>query len=165
MIQLPPGITIPEIPLDERYRSNLKGLLTRIRKLYEAIEDRFGADGLRLIRDVSREYGTEIAARVRAREGAMGLQEVGLFLVKVFNGMRSEGKVIEWTENRVVIMVPACPYPFIRPQTCAAHTAMEEALVKGLNPNLDYVIERCIPGGDRECWHVLKKGSTLKVKS
>ncbi len=82
---------------------------------------------------------------------------MGLFLVRVFNGMRSEGKIIEWSDDRVTIMVPECPYPFTRPQTCAAHTSMEEALVKGLNPNLDYVIEKCIPRGDGECWHVLKR--------
>ena len=157
MIKLPPGVEIEDIPLDQRYRSNLRGLLTRIRKLYEALEDRFGEEGLQLIRDISEEYGREIAARVRAREGDMDIHQVGLFLVRVFNGMRSEGEVIEWTDDRVTIMVPQCPYPFTRPQTCAAHTTMEEALVKGLNPDLDYAIEKCIPRGDEVCWHVLKK--------
>lgn len=157
MIKLPPGVEIEDIPLEKRYRSTLKGLLARIRMLYEAIEDRFGEDGLQLIREVSAQYGREVVARVRAREGNMDLQQVGLFLVKVFNGMRSEGKVTEWTDERVTIMVPACPYPFTRPQTCAAHTSMEEALVKGLNADLDYVIEKCIPRGDDECWHVLKR--------
>lgn len=157
MIKLPPGLETEEISLDRRYASTLKGLLTRIRKLYEAVEDRFGDEGLELIRDVSAEYGREIASRVRERKGEMDLQQVGLFLVRVFNGMRSEGEIIEWSDDRVTIMVPECPYPFTRPQTCAAHTSMEEALVKGLNPNLDYVIEKCIPRGDQECWHVLKR--------
>ncbi|MBS1262129.1 MAG: hypothetical protein MAG453_01468 [Calditrichaeota bacterium] len=157
MIKLPPGVEIEEVPLDKRYRSNLRGLLVRIRKLYEALEDRFGEDGLELIRDVSREYGDEIAQRVRAREDGMDLHDVARFLVKLFNGMRAEGEVREWSDERVVIMVPECPYPFTRPQTCRAHTTMEEALVHGLNPGLDYVIEKCIPEGDPECWHVLSR--------
>jgi len=155
MIKTPPEIEIPEIPLDKQYRSNLHGLLIRIRKLYEAIEDRFGEEGLVLIREVSTQYGQEIAARVSAREGEMDIHDVARFLVKIFNGMRSDGEILEWTDDRVVIMVPQCPYPFTRPEICAAHTAMEEALVKVLNPSLDYTIEKCIPRGDKECWHVL----------
>jgi len=76
MIKLPSGVHIEEIPLDKRYRSNLRGLLTRIRKLYEALEDRFGEDGLELIREVSMNYGGEIAERVRKREGEPGSPEV-----------------------------------------------------------------------------------------
>ncbi len=77
MIKLPPGIETEAIPIEKRYKSNLKGLLTRIRKLYEAIEDRFGEEGL--------------------------------------------------------------------------------------NPDLDYVIEKCIPRGDSKCWHVLKLRTLNKV--
>jgi hypothetical protein len=155
MIKLPPGINVEPIPLEKRYKSNLRGLLQRIRKLYEAIEDHFGEDGLNLITEVSTEYGQEIAERVKTREGEMNIHEVGLFLVKVFNGMRSEGEITEWTDKRVCIMVPECPYPFTRPQICRAHTSMEEALVKGLNPQLEYNIEKCIPNGDPVCHHVL----------
>ena len=156
MIILPPGIEIEEIPLEKRYSSNLRGLLIRIRKLYEAIEDRFGAEGLKLIEEVSAGYGREIAERVRSLEGAMDLHEVGKFLVKVFNGMRAEGHILVWNDEQVVISVPECPYPFTRPQICAVHTRMEEELVKGLNPALDYLITKCIPRGDSECWHVLQ---------
>jgi len=161
MIKLPPGVEIEEIPLDKRYRSNLRGLLTRIRKLYEAIQDRFGEEGLKLIEEVSAEYGREIAERVKARQGVMSLQEAALFIVKVFNGMRSEGNIPIWTEDKVVIAVPECPYPFTRPEICRAHTKMEEQLVKGLNPNLDYVIEKCIPEGDEVCWHVIKRRNKI----
>jgi hypothetical protein len=157
MIKLPEGIEVEEIPLDKRYRSNLKGLLIRIRKLYDAIVDRFGEDGLKLIEDVSAGYGREISARVRAREGNMDLKDVGLFIVKVFNGMRSEGAISEWTEDRIAIDVDECPYPFTRCEICAAHTRMEEELVKGLNPDLDYVIEKSIPRGDELCRHVIMK--------
>lgn len=155
MIKLPEGLEIEEIPLDKRYRSNLRGLLIRIKQLYEAIEDRFGDEGLNLIEEVSTSYGEQIAERVRNREGEMDIHAVGLFLVKIFNGMRAKGEVVEWSDERVVISVPECPYPFTRPQICAAHTTMEEALVKGLNQNLDYTIDKCIPRGDKVCWHSL----------
>ena len=157
MIKLPPGIEIEEIPLEKRYKSAIDGWTTRIRKLYEAIEDRFGEEGLKLISEVSVQYGREIAERVKSRRPDMDLRQVGLFLVKVFNGMRSEGEILEWSDDKVTIMVPECPYPFTRPQICRAHTSMEEALVKGLNPDLDYIIEKRIPAGDSECWHVIRR--------
>ncbi|OGF62169.1 MAG: hypothetical protein A2Y62_20275 [Candidatus Fischerbacteria bacterium RBG_13_37_8] len=162
MIKVPEGIEIEEIPMEKRYRSSLSGLLARIRILYEAIEDRFGEEGLQLIREVSCRYGQQIAQRVREREGEMDMQQVGKFLIKVFDGMRAEGEVLEWSDERIIIMVPKCPYPFTRSQICAAHTAMEEALVHGLNPTLHYNIEKCIPRGDKECWHVLSRATNNK---
>ncbi len=63
MIKLPPGIEIDEIPLEKRYASTLKGLLTRIRKLYEAVEDRFGDEGLKLIRDATSARNTVARSR------------------------------------------------------------------------------------------------------
>lgn len=157
MIKLPSGVTIEEIPFERRCRSTLKGLLIRIRKLYEAVEDHFGEEGLRLIQEVSTEYGREIAVRVRKHQNKMDIHQVGLYLVRIFNGMQSDGEITEWQEDRVAIRVPMCPYPFTRPEICRVHTAMEEALVKGLNPELDYVIEKCIPRGDEACLHVIKR--------
>jgi len=161
VIKLPSDIQIEEVPLDVRYRGVLKGLLRRIKGLYEAIYTRYGEDGLDLIREVSLEYGSEIASSVRKDDQPWDINRVGLFLVKVFNNMRSEGEVKEFTDNRVTIMVPECPYPFEHAEICAAHTSMERALVKGLNPELEYVIERCIPRGDCECHHVLTLGKTI----
>jgi predicted ArsR family transcriptional regulator len=156
MIRLPPGISTVETPLERRYAGVLKGLLTRIRKLYEEVYARCGEEGLQLIRDVSSEYGREIAARKRKHGDPWDIRQVGLYLVKVFDNMRSEGEVTEFDDRRVAIKVPECPYPFTDPQICAAHTSMEQALVKGLNPDLDYVIEKSIPQGDAYCLHVLK---------
>ncbi|MBL7190913.1 hypothetical protein ISS30_04400 [bacterium] len=155
MIKLPDGVVRGEIPIDVRYRRNLRGLLSRINGLYTAIVERFGEEGLQLIRDVSTEYGRDIGLRVKERQGAMDIYQAGLFLVKVFDNMRSEGEVTEWNENRVAIAVPACPYPFTNPAICRAHTTMEETLVKTLNPALDYRIEKSIPDGDDVCLHVL----------
>ena len=162
MIKVPEDVKVDEIPLEKMYSSVLRGLLTRIKILYEAIYKRFGNDGLDLIREVSGSYGNEIANRVRGNDGPWDTQKVGLFLVKVFNNMRAEGEVTEFDKFRVSIMVHRCPYPFEDAHICAAHTAMENALVKGLNSKLDYSIEKCIPSGDSFCLHVLSNESKQK---
>ena len=155
MIKLPKNVQIEEIPLEAMYRGVLRGLLTRIKVLYEAIYTRYGDDGLDLIREVSEQYGYDIAKRVRGNDEPWDINKVGLFLVKVFNNMRAEGEVTEFGKNRVSIMVPQCPYPFKDAKICSAHTSMERALVKGLNPVLEYNIEKSVPAGDPFCLHVL----------
>ena len=155
MIKLPPDVKIDEIPLDVKYRGVLRGLLTRIKGLYEAIYGRYGEEGLELIREVSRDYGSEVARKVLKGGNYMDIKAVGLYLIKVFNNMRSEGEVTEFNDRRVAIMVPRCPYPFEDAKICEAHTSMERALVKGLNPKLDYRIEKSVPAGDPYCLHVL----------
>lgn len=157
MIELPTGVTLPEIPLEKIYAGTIRGLSERIKRLYEAIYERFGDEGLDLIREVSEEYGSKIAENVKFRYGEMDIQQTALFLTRIFNGMLSEGKITEWSDDKITIMVQECPYPFSKPEICEAHTTMEKALVAGLNPGLDYVIEKCIPCGDKECWHTLKK--------
>ena len=143
-------------PCEVRYASLLRGLTTRIKHLYDDIFDWFGDEGLRMIRETSKSYGQEIAGKVRKDSDPWSIEEVGLYLIKVFNNMRSEGELTEFTNKRVAIMVPHCPYPFDRVEICKAHTTMERALVQGLNPELDYVIEKSIPAGDPFCLHVLK---------
>ena len=155
MIKLPNGVQIEEIPIEQMYRGVLRGLLSRIKVLYEAIHKRYGDDGLDLIREVSEQYGSEIAKRVRGNDEPWDIGKVGLFLVKVFNNMRAEGEVIDFGEKRISIMVPQCPYPFNDTKICSAHTSMECMLVKGLNPDLDYFIEKSVPAGDPFCLHVL----------
>ena len=162
MIKLPKNVQIEEIPLEAMYRGVLRGLLTRIKVLYEAIYSRYGDDGLALIREVSEQYGNEIANRVRGNDEPWDINKVGLFLVKVFNNMRAEGEVIEFGKNRVSIMVPKCPYPFKDKKICSAHTSMECSLVKGLNPDLEYYIEKSVPAGDSFCLHVLSANNKKK---
>jgi len=156
MIKLPKNVQIEEIPIEAKYRSVLRGLLSRIKVLYEAIYTRYGDDGLDLIREVSEKYGNEIAKRVRGSDEFWDIKKVGLFLVKVFNNMQAEGEVTEFGKSRISIMVPKCPYPFKDKKICSAHTSMECALVKGLNPELEYYIEKSVPAGDSFCLHVLK---------
>ena len=158
MIKLPPDVFLEEPPLEVRYRGVLRGLLARIKGLYEAIYNRYGNDGLDLICEVSGAYGSKVAESVRKDSEPWDIQQVGLYLIKVFNNMQSEGEVTEFNKKRVAILVPRCPYPFERTEICAAHTSMERALVKGLNPSLQYLIERSIPAGDPHCLHVLSVG-------
>lgn len=157
MIELPPNLVLPEVPIEQRYKGVLNGLLTRIKGLYEAIYERYGEDGLELIREVSRKYGTDVAEKVRRGEPEWELEQVAQFLIKVFNNMQASGGVDEYSPNRVVIRVDRCPYPFTSPEICRAHTTMEQALVKGLNPELHYDIEQSIPEGGDCCLHVLNR--------
>ena len=64
MIKLPKNVQIEEIPLETMYRGVLRGLLTRIKILYETIYSRYGNDGLDLIREVSEKCGQDIAKKV-----------------------------------------------------------------------------------------------------
>ncbi|MGD8307438.1 MAG: hypothetical protein PVF17_12350 [Ignavibacteria bacterium] len=157
MIKLPSDVVIEKIPIEVMYRGVLNGLLTRTKLLYEAIFSQFGDNGLELIRKVSDECGKNIAQRVRCNDEAWNIKKVGLFLVKVFNNMLSEGEVTEFDNKKIAIKVPRCPYPFTSTEICAAHTAMECALVKGLNPALKYKIEKSVPAGDSYCLHVIEQ--------
>lgn len=143
--------------MEKRYTGTVRGLQSRIRDLYSEIVKRFGDDGLALIRDVSGSYGTSISSKVRANRGDLSIEDAARFLIKVFDNVLADGEVTEWTEDRVAITVTRCPYPFTDPKICEAHTTMETALVRGLNPQLDYFIESSIPRGDKVCRHVLAR--------
>ncbi|MCF7810309.1 hypothetical protein K9N50_04900 [bacterium] len=156
MIKLPEGIVVETLPCEIRYASVVRGLTSRIKRIYDDIYKHFGENGLAMIEKTSHAYGTEIAGWVRKDSDPWTIREVGLYLVKVFNNMRSEGEVTEFNDKRVAIQVPCCPYPFEKVEICRAHTTMERALVQGLNPELDYEIEKNIPAGDAVCLHVLK---------
>jgi hypothetical protein len=63
--------------------------------------------------------------------------------------------VKEFSQDRLIIGVSRCPYPFRHDEICRAHTCMEQALVAGLDDTLDYRIGRSIPQGDPYCEHIL----------
>lgn len=155
MIKLPENVQIEDVPIEEMYRGVLRGLLTRIKVLYDTIYSRYGAEGLDLIREVSEKSGHDIAIKVRGEDEPWDIRKVGLFLVKVFNNLNTQGEVTEFSDNRVAIKVPKCPYPLKDQKICHAHTSMECELVKGLNPVLEYRIEQSVPAGDQYCLHVL----------
>jgi hypothetical protein len=156
---LPPELDFPRPDDAERYRRAVPGYMKRIRDLYEAIQDRFGEAGLELIREVSRSYGERIAANVRRKGELRGVAPVGRYLLKVFDMVSDDWEVSEHSEDRMVIRVHRCPYPFTRPEICAAHTCMEEALVTSLDPDLTYRIGCSLPKGDDSCEHILERRS------
>jgi hypothetical protein len=163
-VRLPPELEFERPDAEEKYRRAVPGYMKRICRLYEAIQDRFGDEGLELIREVSREYGERIAANVNKKGGLRGVPEVGRYLLKVFDMVSDDWRVQEFTPERLVIAVDRCPYPFTRDEICRAHTCMEQALVRGLDDSLEYRVGCSIPQGDPVCEHILtvrKTGSDL----
>jgi predicted ArsR family transcriptional regulator len=157
MIKLPVGIEIEEIPVEKKYRSITNALIKRIKHLYDAIYERYGSVGLDLIREVSTNYGLEMAERAKQKIKHPDIKSVGLFVIKVFNNLRGNGEVTEFNEDKVVIRVYECPYPFDKPEMCEAHTSMEKALVETLCKDLKYYIDKSIPKGDAYCDHGIER--------
>jgi hypothetical protein len=156
-MDLPRELEFARPDFEERYRRAVSGYMKRICALYEAIVDRFGGEGLELIREVSRAYGARIAENLRKSGERKGVAEVGRYLLKVFDMVSDDWRVEEYTEERLVISVSRCPYPFTRDEICRAHTCMEQALVAGLDDELDYRVGRSIPQGDPCCEHILSR--------
>lgn len=156
MIELPEGISIEDVPIEKRYKSVTAGLVRRIKILYESIFNKYGEDGLELIREVGRQYGEEIAQRVKPRIKKGDIKSVALYVIRIFNTLRGQGKVVEFSDQRVVIRVWECPYPWETPEMCEAHTQMEKTLVESLGENLVYRISKSIPRGDAYCDHVIE---------
>ena len=80
---------------------------------------------------------------------------VGKYLLKVFDMVSEDWEVSEYSQDRLVIKVHRCPYPFESDVICRAHTCMEQALVHALDDSLDYRIGCSIPRGDAFCEHIL----------
>jgi predicted hydrocarbon binding protein len=156
LIKLPEGIKIEEVPIEKRYRSITAGLVRRIKILYDTIYERFGEEGLELIRDVGRAYGLEVAERAKKKIKGDDIESVALYVIRVFNTIRGNGVVTKWDKNQVIIRVFECPYPWTKPEVCIAHTTMEKTLVETLGKNLHYSIPKSIPAGDPYCDHVIE---------
>jgi len=156
-MELPRELEFEHPSLEERHRRALAGYMRRIRVLYEAIHERFGEEGLALIRDVSREYGTRIAENVKRKRELRGIDEVGSYLLRVFEMVSGDVEVVEHTAKRLVIKVHRCPYPLTSAEVCHAHTCMEGALVSTLDDSLEHVVGHCIPAGDEYCEHIVRR--------
>ncbi len=154
-MDLPRELKFERPDYEERYHRAVRGYMRRLADLYGAIYDRFGDEGLELIRDVSREYGTSIGSNVRKNRELKGVAAVGGYLIKVFDMVSDDWEVREFSDERLVIGVSRCPYPFTDDGICKAHTCMEEALVAALDEDLDYRIGKSIPQGDEYCEHIL----------
>lgn len=83
-----------------------------------------------------------------------GVAQVGKYILKVFDMISDDWKVSEFSENRLVITVNRCPYPFKNDQICQANTCMEKALIATLDSNLEYRIGQSIPKVDLYCEHI-----------
>jgi len=156
-MEIPEELTFERLSYEEKYHRAVPGYMKRLRGLYEAIYEQHGEDGLHLIRNVSRDFGTRIGTNVKRKDNLKGLAQVGRYLLKVFDMVSDDWRIQEFTEDRLVVRVTRCPYGFTRDEVCRAHTCMEEALVAALDDDLDYRVGRSIPQGDPSCEHILSR--------
>lgn len=145
--------------VEELHRSAVAGLYARLRSNYDFLYERFGAEGIKLIAEMSQKYGLEVAERAKKRVKGNDITSVSRYLMRVFETVGGKGKAGETTEisgTRVVIRVEECPMHFDKPEMCLAHTAMEKTVVEELNPRLSYRIGKSIPAGDAFCEHIIE---------
>ncbi len=154
-MELPEELKFDRLSYEEKYHRAITGYMRRLCEIYEAVYERFGEEGLELIRSVSADYGRRIAENVKKKGELKGVAQVGRYLIKVFDMVSDDWFVKEFSQDRLIIGVSRCPYPFKDDRICRAHTCMEEALVAGLDDTLDYRIGRSIPQGDPYCEHIL----------
>jgi len=148
-----------ERTLEQVYRSAVSGLYGRLRSNYDFLYRRFGKEGLKLIEEMSREYGIRVAERAKERLSNNDLASVAEYLLRIFDTVARGRDLITTAErdtDRVVIKVNRCPLDFDNPEMCLAHTTMEKTVVEVLNPRLHYRIGKSIPAGDSCCEHILE---------
>lgn len=146
--------------LEQVYRSAVSGLYARLRSNYYFIYRKFGDDGIKLIADMSREYGLSIATRARTRLKSNDIDSVAGYLMRIFSTISRDRpdttELVKENDFRIVIRARDCPLHFDNPQICLAHTTMEKTVVEELNPELVYRIGKSIPAGDEYCEHILE---------
>ncbi len=145
--------------LDQVYRSAVSGLYARLRSNYDFLYRKLGDEGLKLIAEMSREYGLEVAKRAKKKLANNDLESVAGYLLRIFDTVargRDLVSTVEEKEDRFVIKVNRCPLDFDIPEMCRAHTTMEQTVVEELNPGLTYRIGKSIPAGDSCCEHIIE---------
>jgi hypothetical protein len=156
-----------ERTLEQLYRSAVGGLYARLKSNYDFLYRRFGDDGIKLIEDMSREYGLNIAARARDRLKNNDLNSVAGYLLRIFSTVGQGGndvtEMVKTDDSRVVIKALKCPLRFTDAKMCLAHTTMEKTVVEELNPNLSYRIGKSIPAGDEYCEHIIELRSADNI--
>lgn len=148
-----------ERSLEQIYRSAVSGLYSRLRSNYDFIYKRFGDEGLKLISEMSREYGMDIAERAKKRLENRDLESIAGFILRIFETVawgKNDTGLVELGKTRAVIRADHCPLNFKDPKMCLAHTTMEKTLVEVLNPKLKYSIGKSIPAGDSYCEHIIE---------
>ena len=66
-MELPEELSFERLSFAEKYHRAVPGYMRRLCDIYEAVYDRFGEDGLDLIEEVSRKYGTKIGMNVKKK--------------------------------------------------------------------------------------------------
>lgn len=144
---------------DQVYRSAVSGLYARLRSNYDFLYRKLGNEGLKLIAEMSREYGLEVAKRAKKKLANNDLDSVAGYLLRIFDTVargRDLISTVEEKEDKFVIKVDRCPLDFDKPEMCLAHTTMEKTVVEELNPRLTYRIGKSIPAGDSCCEHIIE---------
>ena len=150
--------------LEQKYRSAVAGLYARLKSNYDTIYKKFGDEGIKLIADISRSYGLQVAQRARKRVKGDDIRSVAKFMCRMFETVGVEFEVTEINESQIAIMVTYCPMNFDKPEMCLAHTTMEKTVVEELSPNLTYQIGKSIPAGDPYCEHIIEVKSPAQSK-
>ena len=154
-----------ERSLEQRYRSGLRGLFARQNSNDEFLYEKFGDEGLKLIADMSRRYGLEVADSLRkSLKGKNDIESVANCLIRIFLNVGAVGEDFFWEtlrgEGRITlkITIPArkCPAGIKDPKICLAHTTMEKAVVETLNPELTYRVGKSVLTGDPYCEHIVE---------
>jgi hypothetical protein len=148
-----------ERTLEQSYRSAVQGLYARLRSNYDFLYRKFGDEGLKLIAEMSHEYGLTVAARAQASLINRDIAAVAKYLLRIFDTVGRGLDItptVEEQANRIIIRVNRCPLGFDLPAMCQAHTTMEQTVVEELNPELIYRIGKSIPAGDSCCEHILE---------
>ena len=141
------------------YRSAVSGLYARLRSNYDYLYNKFGDEGIRMISEMSRQYGLDVAERAKKSLESNDLESVAGFLLRIFNTVsygRGWIEPLREGEGRIIIKAKECPLKFDNPAMCRAHTTMEQTVMNALNPDLDYRIGKSIPAGDEYCEHILE---------
>ncbi len=150
-----------ERTLEKVYRSAVSGLYARLRSNYDFIYRKMGDEGIKLIADMSREYGLSVAERARKRLDNNNIDSVAGYLLRIFETVSRDKKyftqLIKVSDVKIVIKASECPLRFDKPEMCLAHTTMEKTVVEELNPDLTYRIGKSIPAGDAYCEHIIEK--------
>ena len=125
--------------LEQVYRSAVSGLYARLRNNYDFIYRKFGDDGIKLIADMSREYGLSIAARARDRLKNNDLTSVSGYLMRIFDtggrGKKGFSELLKVSDSRVVIKASECPLHFKNSQMCLAQFLCSIITVEGRVPS------------------------------
>ena len=145
--------------IEQVYRSAVSGLYARLRSNYDFLYRKFGDDGLKMIADMSREYGLSVAERAKSRLEKNDLESVAAYLLRIFDTVargRDLVSTVEESPDKVIVRVNRCPLDFTVPEMCRAHTTMEQTVVEELNPDLTYRIGKSLPAGDGCCEHIIE---------